>query len=566
MGARRASRSRSLTRALGLAAVLGGLLGLLAAALVLPGSDATGVLVLYLAVYAVFFAAGLIAWGRRPGNPTGAIIVAGALAVLLGCLANATVPAVSMAGALFGTTVFAVVVHLLLSFPSGRLPDARSRATVIAGYFVSTVLQVPVVLAQPGSPGAAALVQGLAGAAVMAVTAAILVARLRRADTHLRRLLLPLASYGIVAVLAVPVSAFLLDPAAMPAPHTRAVVQLLLLAGVPIAFAVGVLRGGFVSSGELVELSDRLSELDAPRGIFTQALAHTLGDDSMRLGFAVDDGWVDEHGDALVLERASPGRGQVPVTVGDRLVATIDYDAQMLADPDHVRRAGQIVAIGIDRARLSVELRNSRAELLESRARLVEAGDRARLRIAQDLHDGLQVQLVLLALEAQELANAADTPASTSERATELRRHIDAAAADVRRLAHDVLPLSLVERGLADALEDLADRMPVATVVEGDLSGCPLPVAVTTTAYFVVAEALANVVKHAGARHVRVQARVAEGTLHLVVRDDGRGGAAMIAGRGLRGLADRVAALGGAFAVTSTATGTEITAELPCGS
>ena len=171
---------------------------------------------------------------------------------------------------------------------------------------------------------------------------------------------------------------------------------------------------------------------------------------------------------------------------------------------------------------------------------------------------------MLLALEAQQIANAAEEGEATSARSRVLRVNIDAAASDLRRLVHDVLPLPLVGRGLGNAIEDLVDRMPIPTALEMT-SLEEIPTAAATTAYFVVAEALTNAVKHAHADRVTVTVARVDDVLRVSVTDTGVGGA-HVEGRGLGGLVDRVEAVGGSLTVTSVVgAGTNLRMEIPCG-
>jgi signal transduction histidine kinase len=218
----------------------------------------------------------------------------------------------------------------------------------------------------------------------------------------------------------------------------------------------------------------------------------------------------------------------------------------------------------VERERLTAELLASQEALQESRARLVEAADRERRRIAQDLHDGLQPTLVLLALDAQRLAFQPGTPAATAADATKLRERIDAAAGELRELVHAIMPAPLIELGLAAAARDLADRMPVPVDLDLRLDGA-LPRPIATTAYFVLAEGLANALRHAMPTSVAVRLSSHAALLTVEVTDDGVGGAAPGSGLGLRGLIDRVEAVGGRLVVDSPAGhGTRITAQLPC--
>jgi signal transduction histidine kinase len=174
---------------------------------------------------------------------------------------------------------------------------------------------------------------------------------------------------------------------------------------------------------------------------------------------------------------------------------------------------------------------------------------------------------VLLALEAQQIANSADSDPATSGAVTALRHRIDDAAADLRRLVHAVLPSALVERGLTAAAEDLVDRLDIPATLLSDVDDRALSPATAQSAYLIVAEALTNAVKHSQARTVRVELTRAGDQLRVRVSDDGRGGARLDRGSGLKGLADRVDALGGTLELVSPeGAGTEVRVGLPCGS
>jgi signal transduction histidine kinase len=205
----------------------------------------------------------------------------------------------------------------------------------------------------------------------------------------------------------------------------------------------------------------------------------------------------------------------------------------------------------------------ARAELAASRARIVAATDAERRSVVRDLHDGAQQRMVHTiitlkqarrALQDEEEGNALTLVAEALEQAEQ-------ATADLRELAHGILPAVLTHGGLRAGVDSLASRMPVP--VENAVSVGRLPAAVEATAYFVVAEALTNVAKHARAEHAVVAARVEDGTLRVQVRDDGVGGARPD-GSGLLGLADRLAVLDGQLRIESPAgAGTLIAAEFP---
>jgi signal transduction histidine kinase len=151
------------------------------------------------------------------------------------------------------------------------------------------------------------------------------------------------------------------------------------------------------------------------------------------------------------------------------------------------------------------------------------------------------------------------------ELARELAADVDAAAAALRALVHGVMPAPLVERGLAAAVQELAHALPVRARLDVRDVPARLPEPVESTAYFVVAEALANVVKHAEAERVDVRLRVADEVLRIDIEDDGQGGARVDGeGSGLSGLRDRLNVLGGTLAVTSGGSGTRLSAMVPC--
>jgi signal transduction histidine kinase len=223
-------------------------------------------------------------------------------------------------------------------------------------------------------------------------------------------------------------------------------------------------------------------------------------------------------------------------------------------------------AFTLENARLQAELRARLAELQASRARLVEATETERRRIERDLHDGTQQRLVsiAMALGLAESKLAADRPA-VEPVLREARDALTVALAELRELTQGIRPAILFERGLAAALDDLSRRAALPVRLDINVSG-RLPEQIEGAAYFVVSEALTNAAKHSHASEVRLAASHKDGVLVLEVADDGIGGAAAGSGSGLRGLADRVEALGGRLTVSSPpGRGTTLRVEIPCG-
>ncbi|WP_203335740.1 GAF domain-containing sensor histidine kinase [Nocardioides limicola] len=203
-------------------------------------------------------------------------------------------------------------------------------------------------------------------------------------------------------------------------------------------------------------------------------------------------------------------------------------------------------------------------ELRSSRQRLVSAGDAHRRRMERDLHDGAQQRMLELAMTLQMARQRASTegPAATVDLIAAAEQQVRTALAELRDLARGIHPAILTERGLLPALESLADRAPIPVLIHGsEFRSTPV---LEATAYFVVAEALTNVIKHSGAATAEVALGVESDVLSVEVRDDGIGGADR-SGAGLLGLTDRVAAVGGRLLVHSpNGCGTRIRAELPC--
>jgi signal transduction histidine kinase len=211
---------------------------------------------------------------------------------------------------------------------------------------------------------------------------------------------------------------------------------------------------------------------------------------------------------------------------------------------ERLGRFGGLVAAAIANA-------ESRAALTASRARIIASADEARRRLARDVHDGAQQRLVHALLRLGQARAAIDGTDGTT--ATKLLEEsfvqVQTANAQLRELAHGILPAALARGGLRDGVQSLLRHAPLR--VDVDVLAGRLPEPVETTAYFVIAEALTNVIKHAGADRTRVRAFAQGDRLEVEVSDDGRGGADPADGSGLTGLIDRVEAIGGSMTVSS---------------
>jgi PAS domain S-box-containing protein len=249
-----------------------------------------------------------------------------------------------------------------------------------------------------------------------------------------------------------------------------------------------------------------------------------------------------------------------PIVVDGRLwgVAIANWGGDEAPSADSEERMAQFAGL-LDTAIANAD---SRDQLTASRARLLTAGDDARRRVVRDLHDGAQQRLVhtIISLKLARQALRADD-GRAELLVGEALEHAEQGNAELRDLAHGILPPVLARGGLEAGVDAMVGRLDLPVAL--DVTSERLPEEIEASAYFFVAEALTNVVKHAQAGHAEVTASVQDGILHVTVRDDGIGGADPD-GHGLLGIADRMVALGGRLAIASPAGGgTLLTAELP---
>ena len=583
--------------ALALAAVVAGLVNV---ALLLWAGDDRGESLAYLLITIVgvgwsFVGAGLVAWSRRPENRTGALMVAVGLAQLLnGLLFNGVIlvrePFAFPLWFLLATLPEGVLGHLIAVFPDGRATTRLQRFFIIANYAATVPLAlVQLLLVEPGRLGCTDCpndILGLGGrdrygdvvlavsdlslAVLTALLLWIVVTRWRHAAEPRRRSLAPVALVGIVLLIVYmtgqTLKAVLPDPPlVLEVGFNLAILMALVLW--PLAFLAGLARTRLDRSavGDLaVQLDEAL-----PPGRLEQVLARTLHDPTLQLAYWLPDrdAFVDAAGHPIELPAAGGERAVTILRHDGAPVAAMLHDAALDDDPALVRAVAATARMTIENERLQAEVRAQLEEVRASRARIVEFGDAERRRVERNLHDGAQQRLVSISLA---LGIARSQVGATSEQ--EMAVALDDAAAELRlalgelrELARGIHPVILSEAGLGPALVSLAERSPIPVTVTA-VPPKRLPSRVEETAYYVASEALANAAKHAHATAVSISARRLEGQLLVEVGDDGIGGADPD-GSGLRGLADRVAALDGHLRVHSPdGKGTRITAELPCGS
>jgi signal transduction histidine kinase len=334
----------------------------------------------------------------------------------------------------------------------------------------------------------------------------------------------------------------------------------LSLLTVPASMAIGVatIRRDRGAVGDLVV------ELGAAKpGDVRDALARSVGDPSLELALWIpaEQRYVNERGVTVTAQADVSGRAVTIIGTPDQPLAALIHDVSLVGQRPLLEAAGSAARIALENARLHAELQAQLVALRASRARIVAAGDAERRRLERDLHDGAQQRLLALGLALQLLEDNRGDPGLLAE----AQRELQAALHELRQLARGIHPAILTDHGLSAAIGSLADRSSVP--VRAEISDARYPPAVESAAYFVVAEALANVTKHAQAQSASVMVTQNNGHLVVEVSDDGRGGADPADGSGLQGLRDRVGALDGRLSINTSATdGTTVHAEIPCAS
>jgi signal transduction histidine kinase len=296
-----------------------------------------------------------------------------------------------------------------------------------------------------------------------------------------------------------------------------------------------------------------------------ETLARSLGDRSLSIAYWLPEReqFVDERGLPVPLPDAGSDRAWTAVDYDGRRVAAIIHDASLEATPELVEAAAAAASLALDNERLKAELRARVEELRASRVRIVEASNSARRRLERDLHDGAQQQLVAMAVELRLLRNRVNENPEAAELIDRIESKLSTALDELRDLAQGIHPGILTDRGLAPALQSLAGRAPLRTACEIELPE-RAPSSVEAVAYFVIAEALTNVLKYAKAQSATIRARYEGDQLVVEMQDDGIGGADETRGSGLQGLRDRVGALDGTLSVTSPpGEGTLVRARIP---
>jgi signal transduction histidine kinase len=538
---------------------------------------------------------GVVVWARRPDNRIGILLTAYALVSVLADLKwvfwNHGIPVtVGFAVSYLYAPLF---VHLILSYPTGRLTTGLDRVFVGFAYAFAAAYGLMYLLffdpLSPDEPNASLCLIVACAKPITHVTSynvrtighafdwlslplaliflVLLVRKLLRSSPGGRRIVLPLSVAAFIAAAQYVAQFALYGSPANSATNTKWFwITNVLGFAVPLVLGVGLLRG---RSGRSA-VADLVVELEqTPPGHVRDALARTLGDPSVELALWLPDRgtYVDSRGQPLELPSSGANRAVTVLGPLASPVAALLHDPVLLERRGLLEAAGAAARLALENERLQAELRAQLAELRASRTRIVQAGDEERRRLERNLHDGAQQRLLGLGLALQLARGQIGAEANgASELLTEAENELRAALDELRELARGIHPAILTGQGLRAAVRSLAERSAVPVTI----SSVPeerLGESVEAAAYFLVSESLANCSKYAHASAVRVSITRQDGSAVVDIDDDGVGGADPACGSGLRGLSDRVQALDGTFRVESPAGhGTHVHAEIPCAS
>jgi signal transduction histidine kinase len=492
-----------------------------------------------LAVGWTLIACGLLAWSRRPASHSGALMAATGFAWFV---ANFTDHALYLHRG--------PLIQLVLSYPTGRLGGRVERAAVAVAYVAAVIPSVW--SSEAATFGLAALGVAVAGRGY-----------LRAVGRERRVRLAALQATGFLAAVLTGTAALRLALPTQKATDATLLVYEAALCALAIGLLVALVREPWTRP----RVTDLVVELGETRsGTLRDGLARALGDPTLEVGYwlPADGIYVDAAGRRLDFSSPGPGRRVTPIELDGQRVAALVHDSAVLDDHallDAVAAAARLAAAN---ASLQAEVRAQVRELRASRRRLVRAGDEEGRRLEQRLHESAERRLTQLAGELEQSRARRNGASEATDRIRRAEEHLALTLAELRELAAGLHPRVLAERGLGSALMALAGQSPVP--VEVTAPDGRLPEEIEAAAYFVCSEALANVAKYASASRAAVSVRADERRVMVEVVDDGRGGAAVGRGTGLRGLSDRVEALGGSLQLDSPiGAGTRIAVELPRG-
>jgi len=519
---------------------------------------------------------GLLVWSRRPASRFGPLMIAAGFMNFLSTLVWAPSDLLYTVGQALDLVPPVLFFHVFLAFPDGRLRGSFVRSLVLASYVTAIGGELVrmyfggfgprSLLEHHVNPGVAetALKAQLTMVSVFCLTGvAVLAVRRLHAGRPLRRslsLLVDAFGLGLVMI------ASLFMSAAYGGPWVAQIrwATFVTLSLAPVIFLLGLLQAHLARSA----LGDLVVELrvDLAPSDLRDALARTLRDPTLDLAYWLPDfgTYVDVEGRPLDLQDLGRGRATTLIERNGEHVAALLHDSSLQDEPELLGAVTAAAGIAVENARLQAELRARLEELRGSRARVIDAGQKERQRLERNLHDGAQQRLIALSLELSLVEQRLPAGSEARARLDQARHEIAISLEELRDVARGIHPAVLTGHGLEVALESIAARASVPVRLTVTLDG-RLQEQLEVVAYYVVSESLANVAKHARATSATVDVGRVNGQILVEIVDDGIGGADTERGSGLRGLADRVEALGGRLRVwTPQGGGTRVKAEIPC--
>lgn len=542
-----------------------------------------------------FVACGLAAASLRPGSPAGPILMVSGVLWFIGSYAPTGQPVLTHLGFAFERyydLALAVLLLLVSGGVGGRirwvlvvLAAAMAARTVGRLLLQDPVRDFPDCVDCPANPFAlwpdpglfvnAEVVANTAMAVLFLMIGLVAAGRLVGSGPIARRIGWPILVAGTFAVAGAAYDAAEYayttatnTPLFEPAEPWATIFEWSVFGAralVPVGFLVATLRNRR-QAGPLGPLAAELERTGGPGGI-GDALRKALGDPSLQILRHVNGGWLSETGaPATLLPPPGPRRTVSMIGTTEDPLAAIVHDPALTEQPELLGGVIRVLVLAFENERLQSDLREQLQLVTESRTRLVSAAEAERRRLERDLHDGAQQRLIAVMLALQQAraeAGDAAAPAEVAQRLDAAADELNSAIRELRELARGIHPAILEDEGLAAAVAGLARRAGLPVSVRVDLGG-RLPPLIESTAYFTIAEVLTNAQRHARATQAEVRVTHVDGVLEVEVHDDGAGGADPSRGSGLRGLADRVTALGGRLHVESaTGGGTTVHASIP---
>lgn len=570
-----------------------------------------------------FLVSGSVLWWLRPGNIAGRLMALTGATWHLGNLQLLHNDLLFAVGYCLFYSYATFLAHMLLAIPTGRLVNTTARVTVVLMYVLAPLTQTARYFDEPtkepqiwGDPTLSTSVWADIGSLCALLLAcsviALVVHRFRSTSRPERRLYLGVWVTLVLTGIATAVLAMAcLADVQPPLRHYIVSVVSSGLLLTPVSLASGMLRVHLsrVRVADLVVSLEKGSDHVSLR----DALAEALEDPTLEVLYWMEEDrrYVDGEGHAVTPDTSTPDKITVVESRGRRLAALV-HDPVLADQVQLVRPVVAAASLALENAQLEATAQAQIAEIQASRARLLAAADAERRRIQRDLHDGAQHRLLAISMLLERVTELGrtfepvmsvhgegvdagtprtgdhrtttgrhvsrgtgpsrpstggqavrQTPGPATALLTTARKQLSEAVRELRELTEGIHPPALTEQGLAAAIDILAERSPLP--VDTDVPEGRWSPEIERAVYYVTAEALTNVYRHAQATWAEVRVRQEQGVLHLTVADNGRGNARPRAGGGIQGLQDRAQAVNGSLRLSERPEGgTIVHLEVPC--